>query len=97
MSRGNFDIVKATNGLDAIQKVKQAHFNSEKPYSYIFMDLNLPILDGLKATTILREMDKNEEIDLSQTKIYMHSAIQSTVADQRKVFDGICKLLILSD
>ena len=35
----------------------------------------MPILNGYKATKLLREMNSNNTINLGKTKIYMHSAI----------------------
>jgi hypothetical protein len=35
----------------------------------------MPILDGMSATKELRKLHSNDEIDLSFTMIYMHSAI----------------------
>ena len=43
------------------------------------MDLNMPYMDGVKATTILRELDKKGDIDLSSTQIYAHSAVYDNI------------------
>lgn len=60
-------------------------------FAFIFMDLNMPILDGMRATQRLRVFHENGLIDLSNTKIYMHSAIQDQVNDEHNVFDGVRK------
>ena len=60
----------AYNGEQAIQKVLQRHSetlreDSVKQYQYklIFMDCNMPIMDGLEATKILKAKMKDKEID----------------------------------
>jgi len=35
----------------------------------------MPVMNGMDATKKLREMEKNREIRLDQTNIYIHSAI----------------------
>ncbi|CDW75766.1 histidine kinase-dna gyrase b-and hsp90-like domain protein [Stylonychia lemnae] len=89
ISRGNFECDKVMNGQDAIKRIKEAKQNNEEPYRFIFMDLNMPVIDGMQTTTILRQLDETQEVDLSRTKIYMHSAIQHTVQDDKGIFDGI--------
>jgi CheY-like chemotaxis protein len=46
-----FSVVMAHNGLEAIEAVSMA----EVPYSIIFMDVVMPLLDGVEATRKLRE------------------------------------------
>eukprot|EP00347_Sterkiella_histriomuscorum_P017215 403350239 len=90
--RGNFKCDKAKNGQEAInQVIQQYQENKEDMYKYIFMDLNMPVLDGKRATITLRQLHDQGIIDLKDTKIFMHSAIQNTVSDDRRIFDGICK------
>lgn len=53
------------------------------------MDLNMPVMNGVEATKILRQMHKSRDIDLSNTKIFIHSAIQKTlIGDICSYFDG---------
>jgi PAS domain S-box-containing protein len=42
-------VVEAINGLDALEKIKQHDFD------VILMDVQMPIMDGIEATTIIRE------------------------------------------
>ena len=39
----------------------------------------MPNMNGLEASKKLRELDREEIINLSDTKIYMHSAISSVM------------------
>ena len=43
------EVVEAINGLDALEKVKQGNFD------VILMDVQMPIMDGIEATKIIRE------------------------------------------
>ncbi len=46
----------ADNGQQALHMVRDTHFDA------VFMDFNMPILDGIKATKILRQRDYNNPI-----------------------------------
>lgn len=60
---GNFKIENAVNGEEAIAKVL-AKSSLGESYSIILMDLNMPVMDGMKATRRLRKMATRTKIDL---------------------------------
>mmetsp|Transcript_27897 Transcript_27897/g.26934 ORF Transcript_27897/g.26934 Transcript_27897/m.26934 type:complete len:141 (+) Transcript_27897:1316-1738(+) len=79
---GSFTCDKAKNGQEAIEMVKK-----ENDYRAIVMDLNMPVMNGMEATKELRRLGSLNEIDLSSTLIYMHSAIEKSV-NWQELFDG---------
>ena len=69
LSKCGYTCDAAYNGEQAIQKVLHRHSESRlgenKPsqYKVIFMDYNMPIMDGFEATRILKTKMRNKEID----------------------------------
>ena len=56
-------IDEATNGAEAVEKVKaRAQYECCKRYSLIFMDCNMPVMDGLEATRQINDMINSGEI-----------------------------------
>lgn len=45
------DIQSAGNGIEALKKVK------EKEYDLIFMDISMPVMDGISATKEIRKFE----------------------------------------
>ncbi|CAD8068413.1 unnamed protein product [Paramecium primaurelia] len=62
------DIHEAHNGQEALEQVQSIRFD------IIFMDINMPILDGIQATQMIRQFELNNQYQRS--KICMLSAFQ---------------------
>ena len=59
------EIMTALNGQQAVEAV--VNNNMTNPFTHIFMDLHMPVLDGEKATRILRELHISGQINLDKT------------------------------
>ena len=66
------EIMTALNGQQAVEAV--VNNNMTNPFTHIFMDLHMPVLDGekvylysSKATRILRELHISGQINLDKT------------------------------
>jgi len=72
-SFGDCDI--AVNGQEGIDSFRLAH-ESKRPYDLIFMDIMMPIVDGLEALQVIRTLEKRMEIPPALTaKIVMTTAL----------------------
>jgi len=68
---GKVDVVLAKNGAEAVDKVE-----SEKDFHLVFMDFNMPILDGPEATKQLR--DKGYDLPIIGLTALDSSSIELT-------------------
>ncbi len=71
----------AQNGAEAFDK-----FKKEK-YDLVLMDISMPVLDGLSATTKIRDLEKSRNI--SPTPIVALTA-HAMVEDEKKCLDAGC-------
>ncbi len=76
------NITRAKNGIEAIN-----HFNSEQDFNLILMDIEMPLMDGFKATEIIRQ--NNTEIPIiAQTA---HVQVENYVSKENGFTDFITK------
>jgi len=66
----NIDVVKAANGEQAVKVFREKNIDHKKTcissckfpfYDLIFMDLNMPVLDGYQATEQIIALQKDQE------------------------------------
>jgi len=70
-----FDCDIAVNGQEAIDSFVLAH-ESKRPYDVIFMDIMMPVVDGLEALISIRTLERRMEIPHSlAVKVIMTTAL----------------------
>jgi len=78
----------AINGQEAIDSFSLAH-QSNRPYNVIFMDIMMPVIDGLGALKAIRALEKNMEVPPRlAAKIVMTTALDDPRTVIRAFNDG---------
>ncbi|MCL2820116.1 MAG: ATP-binding protein [Oscillospiraceae bacterium] len=56
LSRVGVKTFVACNGKEGVDIVKKRKQNDEKPFDIIFMDIHMPVMDGIEAATLIKDM-----------------------------------------
>jgi two-component system chemotaxis response regulator CheY len=54
----NVDIVEAQDGMDGLRKISSDHFD------LALIDINMPVMDGLKLISLIRSEDSLKEVPI---------------------------------
>jgi len=84
----------AINGLEALNAFVRAH-NENDPYNLIFLDIDMPDLNGLQVMTKIRQWEKTKGVAPSDTtRIIMLSADGSNETIKTALKEGCEAYLI---
>eukprot|EP00347_Sterkiella_histriomuscorum_P017803 403347931 len=72
-----YETQTALNGQQAIDAILNPNnlLNNRSTFDYIFMDLNMPVMDGIQTVMKMREAEHKGNISFSKTEIIAFSAI----------------------
>ena len=62
LARVGLQVVVAHNGKEGVDIVKKRIANGEKPFDLIFMDIQMPVMDGLEAAEIIMGLQAGSPI-----------------------------------
>jgi len=62
----------AENGKIGLEMVKSRMLNNEKQFDLIFMDINMPVMDGLEATAKIIDLDTGVPIVAMTANVLSH-------------------------
>ena len=64
-------VITASNGLEAIKKLRAMAAGGEKLPELIFLDIKMPVMDGFE---FLDQLTKSPELPLHDTRIFMSTS-----------------------
>ena len=93
LNNTNFTVGKARDGQQAIDllesKCSQNHIKSDRCVS-IFMDMNMPVMDGLTCTKILKQKMKENKIKYIPVILNSANSVAlSSIGEDPNLFDAV--------
>eukprot|EP01022_Parablepharisma_sp_SALTPOND_P002720 TRINITY_DN1110_c0_g1_i2.p1 TRINITY_DN1110_c0_g1~~TRINITY_DN1110_c0_g1_i2.p1 ORF type:complete len:570 (-),score=72.14 TRINITY_DN1110_c0_g1_i2:79-1788(-) len=61
VNKMGFDTIEAENGKEGLEKVLEIQENKEVEQIIVFMDLDMPVMDGIEATVEIRKVQKDPQ------------------------------------
>ena len=75
----------AENGLEAVDAFESA-IESGEPYDIVFLDIEMPVMNGQEALLTMREIEEDRDImELDETAIIMATSL----SDSKNITDAI--------
>jgi CheY-like chemotaxis protein len=62
----------AENGREGFNMAKRRQAKGEKPYDLIFMDIHMPVMDGIEAATLINELETGTPIVAMTANVMSH-------------------------
>jgi CheY-like chemotaxis protein len=62
----------AENGREGFNMVRRRHEKGEKPYDLIFMDIHMPVMDRLEASTLISDLNTGTPIIALTANVMSH-------------------------
>jgi len=84
MRKGNYPFVQAVNGLEAVQ----AFTREPLGFDFILMDIQMPIMDGFKATAEIRKIEAQRK-DGKRSKIIALTGLAANEDRERAFVAGV--------
>ncbi len=69
--KGEFEVVTATDGRKAVETVRSKHVD------LVLMDINLPVIDGIKALELIKEVDAEVGVVMLSAMDSAHKAVSA--------------------
>lgn len=87
---GITEITKAENGLNALEFFQEALL-AGTPYTLVFLDIMMPVMDGQETLKLMRSMEKDEGVAAGTgATIIMATSLHSTKDLVTALIEGSC-------